>query len=396
MNKLTMFLLSSAGAVLAPALAFAQSGTFYNSATTFLICHAVTSDTRIYSDVFNPPISHGQLNEVWRAFLKKNYPSAYTDPQSRCGAYELKSRHDFTAGLADAARKEGRTLRQVRSTSGANNVSFYDPDAGDQASTERASNAAGRNLKDPAGGCYFIDNHIKAQHTNYRFIYATFPVVESNPALAQQWLDFSGKSYPEVDLSTASLGCADTNYILKNVELKKRDPRASVIKVHFTPSEAIASDEKSIPDDLKATSRLDERQEAHFTQWIEKGSAEEQAMLSENKTKRKKIYPAQRPQCLRVVDVKQAQGNKRLYFYAIQNICSEPLHAHWCAGERSECRRPKQAWLIQPGDKEGSWMLSQQGPQGVQFYGTACVDTFKGQQVYYDKKSGKCWAWDGN
>lgn len=138
---------------------------------------------------------------------------------------------------------------------------------------------------------------------------------------------------------------------------------------------------------------LDERQEASFSAWVEQGEAEEQAELSSDKPPRKKAYLPAQSKCLRVVDVKQDSSDKRLYWYAIQNVCNQAMHAHWCAGEKSECRLSKQAWLIQPGDKERSWMLSPRGKQGVQFYGTACVESYKGQPVYYDRKAGKCWAW---
>lgn len=171
-------------------------------------------------------------------------------------------------------------------------------------------------------------------------------------------------------------------YISQAPKSKSRDDKPSV--------------EQEDNHDERDTKSLDERQEASFVAWIEQGESEESNELDSGKTPRKKVYPPMQGKCLRVVDIKGSRSDKRFYWYAIQNVCKQPVHAHWCAGEKSECKQSKQAWLIQPGEKERSWMLTSRGPQGVQLYGTACLDKFQGQQVFYDKKSSKCWAWSGN
>ncbi|MBL5979652.1 hypothetical protein JAO85_20450 [Comamonas sp. NyZ500] len=155
-------------------------------------------------------------------------------------------------------------------------------------------------------------------------------------------------------------------------------------------------DEKAQNRSRQEAKRLDEKQEANFQTLIQSTETAEQNEVNRGGAQRNKVDLPQRHQCLRVVDVKQDKTVPSMYWYAIQNSCKEPLQAYWCAGEKSECKQPKQSWLIKPGAKERSWMDSPNGSQGVQFYGTACVTKFEGRQVYYDKNRAQCWAWDAN
>lgn len=163
-------------------------------------------------------------------------------------------------------------------------------------------------------------------------------------------------------------------------------------------STAAGQNPSSAPPSSEARSKsaksLDERQEAAFQRIVQQGrDADDADYAQRGKAQRHKIVIETRPECLRVVDVSEDRTVKHMYWYAIQNICDVPVHAFWCAGPRSECRKSKQAWLLAPGSKERSWMGSAVGSKAVEFYGTACVDKFEGRQVYFDKSSSRCWTW---
>lgn len=105
---------------------------------------------------------------------------------------------------------------------------------------------------------------------------------------------------------------------------------------------------------------------------------------------RKRLVLKQHPQCLRAVDIRLDSTVKTMYWYSIENICSETLVAHWCTG--SQCKQPTYAATLPGGAKQQSWMDTR-SKGSVKFRGTACQETYQGQRVYYDKAQNQCWLW---
>lgn len=168
---------------------------------------------------------------------------------------------------------------------------------------------------------------------------------------------------------------------------------------YVAPSKASAAKDssgQSAERSRNEAKRLDDKQEANLSAILEQGEEVMKSEANRSNGPRNQVFLPQKSQCLRVIDVAQDKTVKSMYWYAIQNTCKEPLQAYWCAGEKSDCKQPKQAAVIKPGGKERSWMDSSTGKQGVQFYGTACSAKFKGRQVYYDKQRAECWALDSD
>lgn len=371
------------------------------------MCRSLETSTYYYAEIYDTQLTNKAMLEEWRAFLRNKYSITESSPRTSCIRFAVKDQQNILAYAQDEAGKEGKKFKKIsfaprKNSSAEQNSSSGQRDAGGSGSKNSSGSSVGyKNQAAPSSSGNLVvmcSTYANFSSNRRGFVYAIFPGTPYDTAKGQ-WNAYISRNYPQYQPGACG---NDVDYLLNT----ERNIGSAITKVDFVPkhsnSNANPTPGKSATDeakgsssgDMQAAKRLDQRQEANFIALIERSEAEERAALSSGKPQRRKVYPPQRPQCLRVVDIKQGNTNKRLYFYAIQNVCNEPMHAHWCAGEKADCRLPRQAWLIQPNEKEGSWMLSRTGAQGVQFYGTACVDKHRGQQVYYDKKSGTCWAWD--
>ena len=92
-------------------------------------------------------------------------------------------------------------------------------------------------------------------------------------------------------------------------------------------------------------------------------------------------------QCVKQVDVIPDSGVEGLYRYAVQNVCSRTMQVHWCDG--TGCTNYRKSALLAPGAKHGSWFISvQHDRDGIE--GTACMESYEGRLIYYDKKENRC------
>lgn len=217
-----------------------------------------------------------------------------------------------------------------------------------------------------------------------------------------------------MDFSVASSGCADADYIAKSADLQKKKSTATVIKVDFTPRDtqashkrangasqheiktrtenqspntqtALHSDDLGVPAEAQALAR---QYAADFDRTVAASDAERAKAVNNG---RKRLVLKQHPKCLRAVDIRRDSDVKTLFYYSIENICGETLVALWCEG--SKCKPTSKAATITGGAKEGSW-LDTRWSGDVKFNGTACLETYQGRTVYYDKKRNQCWLWD--
>lgn len=108
----------------------------------------------------------------------------------------------------------------------------------------------------------------------------------------------------------------------------------------------------------------------------------------------KKIYlPDLGGKCLRTVDIREDGDVRGMYWYALENICSEPVKAHWC--DRKVCKGTHLSWVISPGGKEQSWTsVRNDGRHPRDLKGFACQIEYRGAQVYKDPKTNKCYTWE--
>ena len=111
-----------------------------------------------------------------------------------------------------------------------------------------------------------------------------------------------------------------------------------------------------------------------------------------SKKSRKIFLPDLGAQCLRTVDVREDRDVRGMYWFALENICSEPVKAHWC--DLKVCKGTNMSATIDAGGKEQSWTsIYKFGRHPNELKGVACQLEYNSTPVYKDPYTNKCYAW---
>lgn len=181
------------------------------------------------------------------------------------------------------------------------------------------------------------------------------------------------------------------NRIIPELECRVRESRnnraaAPSGQAKAKPSKATRQSRTDSPG--ASANAVTRQQQSQFTKMISASKAEDSSASNKG---RKKIILKQYPECLQAVDIKQDSTVKTMYWYAMQNICSEPLQIHWCEGQG--CKPTTKAADLPAGGKERSWLDTKRSGS-VSFHGSACATGYQGKKVYYDNKKNQCWLWE--
>ncbi len=110
------------------------------------------------------------------------------------------------------------------------------------------------------------------------------------------------------------------------------------------------------------------------------------------RSSKKILLPDLGSKCLRTVDIREDSDVRGMYWFALENICSEPVKAHWC--DIKVCKGTNMAATIAPGGKEKSWTsIYKSGRHPNQLKGVACQVEYKNAPVYKDPQTNKCYSW---
>lgn len=191
------------------------------------------------------------------------------------------------------------------------------------------------------------------------------------------------------------------NYIANKISIVECYANAASINNHTQTSQQITSRNNPSPD--SSTPQESQQQKTHsysHNQLIvahQERTGEEERARAENvaegvaKSNDKIYLPDFGQKCLRTVDIKQDRTMHGVYWYALENICNQPVMAHWC--DRKDCSKTNKAWEIPPGGKEKSWtdvIRNERHPRHLK--GFACQLKYKNASVYKDPKANRCFT----
>ncbi|MFC4277595.1 hypothetical protein [Achromobacter aloeverae] len=100
-------------------------------------------------------------------------------------------------------------------------------------------------------------------------------------------------------------------------------------------------------------------------------------------------------QCIKPTDIRMDRDVKGMYWYKMQNTCSQALLVSWCDfnGGKPCVDGTNSAWNIRGGESYEAW--ADVDPKDGRFHlrWSACEPTANGREVYYDKRKDQCWTW---
>lgn len=100
-------------------------------------------------------------------------------------------------------------------------------------------------------------------------------------------------------------------------------------------------------------------------------------------------------QCIQPTDIRMDKDVPGMYWYKMQNNCTQDLLVTWCdyAGGKPCTGKANSAWKIDAGESYEAWSGVDPKSGSYHLRWWACQKNYQDQDVNFDDKTGECWAW---